>query len=89
MGAHSRGAGCFSPARWKEGQSVNNVRVFSTRYQQRTNPSSSTTQVLDAMLVRGVEVEERLMDAVMWDLVKGGRWEEGGWREEKGSWMNG
>lgn len=39
---------------------------------------NARVQVLEAMLARNVEVEERLMDAVMSDLVKGGRWEEGG-----------
>lgn len=34
-------------------------------------------QVLDAMLARGVEVEERLLETIMADLVKDGRWEEG------------
>jgi hypothetical protein len=44
---------------------------------QPINPSNPPNQVLDAMLSRNVEVEERLLDTIMADLVKGGRWEEG------------
>lgn len=29
------------------------------------------------MLSKGVELDERLLDTIMADLVKGGRWEEG------------
>lgn len=34
-------------------------------------------QVLDAMLRKGVELDERLLDTIVAELVKGGRWEEG------------